>query len=204
MLMKTAFMILFFFVIFVVSTLLSLFLLLLNCFYIMYMQGDYENLVKDKYGETSIAQDDNAPSTEFVAPQISSTEDAELFYRAAGGSKKGRVYGLGSEGVIMAITQRNSFVAPQPTQLQPTVDDIIAAPSFKKVVGEMLDERDRLAADRQRESEQQILQLRNQLSVVLATLTALGTQSSSNSNVVLAPTNQPANGSDQSPPSHAP
>ena len=39
------------------------------------------------------------------------------------------------------------------------MDDIIAAPSFKKAVGEMLDEHNHLVVDRQRESEQQMLQL---------------------------------------------
>ena len=75
----------------------------------MYMQGDYENLLKDKYGETFTTEDDNTPSNEFVAPRISTTEDAELFYRVTSGFKKGRVYGLGSQGVIMAIAHGNSF-----------------------------------------------------------------------------------------------
>ena len=169
------------------------------------MQGNYESLVRDKFGETSIVQDDVPPNgeaiTELVAPRISAADDAELFYKAAGGSKKGRVYGLGSEGVLMAATQSKSFVAPQ---IQPSVDEIVATPSFKKALGELLDERDRQAVERQREAEQQMLQLRNQLSAVLATLTALGTQSSSNSNVVPTPRNEPPNGTEQSPPSNAP
>ena len=170
----------------------------------MYMQGNYKNLVKDKFGETSIAPDDVAlddeATTELVAPRIPAIDDAELFYKAAGGSKKGRVYGLGSEGILMAATQNKSFVPPQ---VQPNVDEIVATPSFKKALDELLNERDRQAADRQREAEQQMVQLRTQLSAVLATLTALTSQSSSNSNAVPPLGNQPPNVSDQSP-SNAP
>ena len=57
------------------------------------MQDNYKNLVKDKFGETSIAQDDVAldgeANTEFVATQISAVDDVELFYKVVGGSKKG-------------------------------------------------------------------------------------------------------------------
>ena len=63
------------------------------------MQGNYESLVRDKFEETSIVQDDVPPNgeaiTKLVALRISATDDAELFYKSVGGSKKGQVYGLG-------------------------------------------------------------------------------------------------------------
>ena len=56
-----------------------------------------ESIVKDKFGETSAVQDDVPPNgeaiTELVAPRISVVDDAKLFYKAVGGSKKGQVYG---------------------------------------------------------------------------------------------------------------
>ena len=94
--------------------------------------------MKDKYGETSIAWDDDASSIESLTPQIFAPEYAKPFYRATGRSKKGLVYGLGSQGVLMVTRQRNSFVAPQATQLQPIVDDIIITPSLKRVVGRLM------------------------------------------------------------------
>ena len=74
------------------------------------------------------------------------------------------------------------------------MDDIIIAPFFKKAVGEVLDEYDCLAIDWHK----------TQLSTILAILIALSTQSSSNSNVALAPTNQSPNNSNQSNLLHAP
>ena len=91
---------------------------------------------------------------------ISAIDDANLFYKAVGGSKKGRLYGLGSEGHVLTATKAGSFVTPQPVQPQLTVDDIIAAPAFKAALGKILDERERQNAERQRESDQQMAQLR--------------------------------------------
>ena len=64
------------------------------------------------------------------------------------------MYGLGSKGVLMAVTQSNSFVPPQ---VQPNVDEIVVAPSFKKALDELLNECDRQATDWQHEAEQQML-----------------------------------------------
>ena len=78
------------------------------------------------------------------------------------------------------------------------MDEIVATPSFKKALGKLLNEHDCQAKERQHKAEQQMLQLRNQLSTVLATLTALGTQSSSNSNVAPPPRNQSLNAIEES------
>ena len=136
--------------------------------------------MKEKIGETSNVQDgdvaDGEVDFEHDACQISPTEDDALFYKAVGGSKKGRVYGLGSEGVLVAAAQSASFVAPYAPHLHTRAEDLIATPAFKKAITEILDERDRQATEHQRESDRQMLQLQSQLAAVLDTLKALGTQ----------------------------
>ena len=147
------------------------------------MQKKFEGLVREKIGEPSNVENEDTNGehgNEHSTPNISLADDAALFYKAVGGSKKGRVYGLGSEGVVVAASQTTSFLPPQTPQLQPLVDDIMASPYFKKALAELLEERDREAAERQRQSDQQMLQLRSQLSAVLNTLTTLANQSSSN------------------------
>ena len=61
------------------------------------------------------------------------------------------MYGLSSECVIMTISQRKLFITPQ---LQPTKDEIIIAPLFKKALGEMLDECNHQATNQQCEFRQ--------------------------------------------------
>ena len=144
------------------------------------MQENYKNLVQEKIGEASNVEDGDAADGEVdfehSAPQISPAEDDALFYKAVGGSKKGRVYGLGSEGVLVAAAQSTPIFTPHAPNLQPLAKDVIATPSFKKAIAEILDERERQAIERQRESDRQLLQLQSQLVVVLDTLKALGSQ----------------------------
>ena len=118
----------------------------------------FEGLVREKVGEPSNVEIEDA-NGEDVAPHISLDDDAVLFYKVVGGSKKGRVYGLGSEGMVMAASQTPSFFPPQTPQLQPIVDDIMASPYFKKALVELLEEHDCEAAKRQHQPDQQMLQL---------------------------------------------
>ena len=112
------------------------------------------------------------------------------------------MYGLGSEGHVLSATKSGSFVASQPTQLQLTVDDIVAAPAFKTALAQILDERDRQNVERQHESEQQMHQLQAQLAAVLNTLTAFGTQGSNNFAPPTAPNveNPPTNNASSADP----
>ena len=103
-----------------------------------------------------------------------------ISYKAVGRSKKERLYGLGSEGHVLTTTKSRSFVAPQPTQLLLMVNDIVAAHAFKTALAQILDEHDHQNAEHQCDSEQQIQQLRAQLTTILNTLTAFGTQNTSN------------------------
>ena len=60
---------------------------------LFYMQGNYENLVKERFGETSTTHDDVAPKgeafTQLVTPWISTVDDAKLFYKVVVRLKKG-------------------------------------------------------------------------------------------------------------------
>ena len=53
----------------------------------------------------------------------------------------------------MVITQTTLFVTPQAPQLQPTIKEIITAPSFKKALGEILDECHHQVTEHQCESK---------------------------------------------------
>ena len=54
------------------------------------MQSNYENLIKDKFGEISTIQDDvtfdGEVTTELATLKISTTDDVKLFYKANSGS----------------------------------------------------------------------------------------------------------------------
>ena len=167
------------------------------------MQKRFEGLVREKIGEPSNLENEDANGEhgdEASASNISLADDTALFYKAVGGSKKGRVYGLGLEGVVVAATQTTSFLPSQTPPLQPIVDSIMASAYFKKALAELLDERDREAAERYRQSNQQMLQLQSQLSAVLNTLTSLASQSPSDLNVQTPPSQPSSNGLDNSPP----
>ena len=80
------------------------------------MQKKFEGLVREKIGEPSNIENEDTideHGDEASAPNISLADDATLFYKAVGGSKKGRVYGLGSEGVVVAASQTTSFLPSQ-------------------------------------------------------------------------------------------
>ena len=81
-----------------------------------------------------------------------------ISYKAIGRFKE-RLYGLGSKGHVLTTTKSGSFVAPQPTQLQLTVNDIVVAPAFKTALAQILDERDRQTTEHQHDSEHQMDQL---------------------------------------------
>ena len=111
------------------------------------------SLENHQFAEDDVTLDGDA-TIEFVASRIFAADNAELFYKVVGGSKKGRVYGLRSEAVLMAATQSKSFVPPQ---VQPNVDEIVVAPSFRKALDELLNERDCQSVDRQHEARQQMI-----------------------------------------------
>ena len=119
------------------------------------MQKKFEGLVREKVGEPSNLENEYANGdhgNEHSTPNISLTDDATLFYKAVGGSKKRQAYGLGLEGVVVAASQTTSFLPPQTPQLQPLVDDIMASPYFKKALAELLEERGRKAFECQCQS----------------------------------------------------
>ena len=76
----------------------------------------------------------------------------------------------------------------------------MASPYFKKALAELLDKCDCEATKRHHQSNQQMLQLQSQLSVILNTLTSLASQSPSDLNVQIPPSQPSSNGLDNSPP----
>ena len=79
------------------------------------MQKKFEGLVREKIGEPSNVENEDVNDehgNEHSTPNISLADDATLFYKAVGGSKKRQAYGLGLEGVVVAASQTTSFLPP--------------------------------------------------------------------------------------------
>ena len=72
-------------------------------------------MVNEEFGENTndeVEGEDSTDSREHQRREISAIDDANLFYKAVGGSKKGRLYGLGSKGHVLTTTKLGSFIAP--------------------------------------------------------------------------------------------